>query len=267
MIMTNAKTKPDFVANGITASGVYFRPHGVEILPPMDIEFRAGELTALLGPNGAGKSTLLKLISGDIKSNGVVHYGTDCMTDLNIKELAKRRAVLPQESFLSFAFSTREVVALGDLDEDSEDLIDQCIAEVGLTDLSERSYLTLSGGQKQRCQMARVLVQIYSSMRQGYAPVVFLDEPTSAMDMSHQHHILGIGRRLADKGLCVVVVLHDLTLASQYAQRVVVLRDGTVYTDGAVEQVMTPDMVQDVYKHTVDVVKHKGQVIVIPHTV
>lgn len=254
-------------ANGIKARGIYFCPHGVEILPPMDIVFNAGEVTALLGPNGAGKSTLLKLISGDTRCKGsTVHYGDDFMGGLNIKELAKRRAVLPQESFLSFAFSTREVVALGDLEEDSEHIIDECIAQVGLSDLSEHSYLTLSGGQKQRCQMARVLVQIYSSMEKGYSPVLFLDEPTSAMDMSHQHHILNIGRTLADKGLCVVVVLHDLTLAAQYAQRVVVLKDGEVYADGDVATVITADMVQRVYNHPVDVIKHKGQTIVIPHT-
>lgn len=254
-------------ASGITAKGLYFRPHGVDILPPMDVDFKAGELTALLGPNGAGKSTLLKLMSGDIPCKGAtIHYGDDAMGDLNIKELAKRRAVLPQESFLSFAFSTREVVALGDLEEDSDDIIDECIAEVGLSDLSERSYLTLSGGQKQRCQMARVLVQVYSSMKKGYAPVVFLDEPTSAMDMSHQHHILKIGRTLADKGLCVVVVLHDLTLASHYAQRIVVLKEGQVYADGDVNTVITAHMVQQVYNHPVDVIQHKGQVVVIPHT-
>ncbi len=253
------------IQNDIKAKNIYFSPNGIDILPSMDIKFLPGEVTALIGPNGAGKSTLLKLLSGDIKCKGDIVYGNDNIQSLTIKELAKRRAVLPQESFLSFAFSVREVVTLGDLDKDSEDLIDQTLEEVQLLNIAEHNYLTLSGGQKQRCQMARVLVQIYSSMRQGYKPILFLDEPTSAMDMSHQHHILRVGRNLAHKGLCVLVVLHDLTLAAQYAKRVVVLKDGIVYDDGTVDDVMTRGMIDFVYGHPVDIIKHKGQTIIIPN--
>ncbi len=253
------------LADGLVARSMRFAPGGVEIISNIDISFRKGELTALLGPNGAGKSTLLKLLSGDIAcKSGEVLYGNERMKDLTIKELARRRCVLPQESFLSFAFSVREVVSLGDLEEDSQDIVEECLNNCGLADMAERSYLTLSGGQKQRCQMARVLVQIYDSIGKGFFPVVFLDEPTASMDMAHQHHILKTGRELAQKDLCVVVVLHDLTLASQYAQRVVIMKDGQIYDDGPVNDVMTVQMVQDVYEYAVDVICHKDNLIVIP---
>lgn len=242
----------------ITATGISFIPHGVEILPPMDIVFNDGELTSLIGPNGAGKSTLLKLISGELSTKGIITYDDVTMKALSIRELARHRAVLPQESHLSFAFSLREVVSLGDLEEDAQDLVEQCLDEMGLLEIAERSYLTLSGGQKQRCQMARVLLQVYDSIRKGYNPVLFLDEPTSALDMAHQHQILKTGRLLANQGLCVVLVVHDLNLATQYSDRIVVLSQGKVYADGKVADVMTPKMARDVYKHDIDVITHNG---------
>ena len=249
----------------LKAKSVYFRPHGVEILPPTDVEFAEGQLTALLGPNGAGKSTLLKLLSGDISCRGEVIYHHDRLQDLTIKALARRRVVLPQESFLSFSFSVREVVSLGDIDDEAKHLIDRCLEEVDLLELSERSYLTLSGGQKQRCQMARVLLQIYDSIERGFKPVVFLDEPTSALDMPHQHHILKVGYDLShQQELCVIVVLHDLNLASQYADRIVMLKDGKVVQDGSVLEVMTEENVSQVYDYEVEILQHKGKHLIIP---
>ena len=242
----------------ITATGISFVPNGVDILPPLDITFNDGEVTALIGPNGAGKSTLLKLVSGDIRTKGKVVYDTINMKTLKIKELARHRAVLPQESHLSFAFSLREVVALGDLEDDAEDLIDTCLADMGLGNIADRDYLTLSGGQKQRCQMARVLLQIYDSIRKGFKPIVFLDEPTAALDMAHQHQILKTGRNLAKQGLCVVLVVHDLNLATQYSDRIVVLSDGKVYADGPSTEVMTPQMAREVYGHDIDIILHNG---------
>ncbi len=249
----------------LKAKGVYFRPHGVEILPPTDVEFTEGQLTALLGPNGAGKSTLLKLLSGDITSRGDVIYHQDQLRSLTIKALARRRVVLPQESFLSFSFTVREVVSLGDIDDEAKHLIDRCLEEVDLLKLSDRSYLTLSGGQKQRCQMARVLLQIYDSIERGFKPVVFLDEPTSALDMPHQHHILKVGHDLSrQQNLCVIVVLHDLNLATQYADRVVMMKEGRIVQDGSVSEVMQEGTVSDVYDYEVEILQHKGKHLIIP---
>ena len=248
----------------LSAQNIAFTVGRHTIIEPLDIDFKAGEMTALVGPNGAGKSSLLQILSGEIPSHGVIAYGDKSTSDIDITEMAFHRAVLSQSNVLSFAFTVREVVTLGLLIPDAEHIVDKVLDVTELAKKQHENYLTLSGGQKQRCHMARVLAQIYTAMQAGYKPVVFLDEPTAALDITHEHAVLNIAKQLTRDGLAVIIVLHDLNVASQYADRVVILQQGQIFADGTVAKTMTKQNLEAVYQHPVDIIPHKGKMVIYP---
>ncbi|MCD9198953.1 heme ABC transporter ATP-binding protein [Aeromicrobium wangtongii] len=240
---------------------------GHPVLHDVTLEVRPGELVALVGPNGAGKTTLLSVMAGDITPTS----GTACLdgTELRrwkIADLARERAVLPQEQRLAFGFRVVDVVRMGRAPwarRPEEDLDDVIVAEsMRQTDvdaMADRAFPTLSGGEKARTSFARVLAQQTS--------LVLLDEPTAALDIRHSEQVLSRARRLAADGHAVVAVLHDLTVAAAHADRICVLADGRLRADGPPAQVLTPELVAEVYGHPVDVITHQGRTIVLPHLV
>ena len=248
----------------LSAKNIAFTVGQHTIIDPLDIQFRAGEMTALVGPNGAGKSSLLQMLSGEIQSHGIITYGDKSTSDIDITEMAFHRAVLSQSNALSFAFTVREVITLGLLIPDANHIVDKVLDITQLADKQHHNYLTLSGGQKQRCHMARVLAQIYTAMQAGYKPVVFLDEPTASLDITHEHAVLHLAKQLTRDGLAVIIVLHDLNVASQYADRVVMLQDGKIFADGTVAKTLTKKNVETVYQHPVDIIPHKGKMVIYP---
>ena len=182
---------------------------------------------AVVGQNGAGKSTLLKLLSGELSPTaGEVLVGGRLLSDYAPQDLALRRAVLPQQTILQFAFKARDVVLMGrspHLRGTWASLEDEEIAERSMylteTDrFASRVYTSLSGGEQARVNLARVLTQ--------EAPILLLDEPTTSLDMRHQELIMRTARNLAGEGACVLAVLHDLNLAAAYSDRIAVLQDG-----------------------------------------
>ena len=126
---------------------------------------------------------------------------------------------------------------------------------VDASHLAQRNYTLLSGGEKQRVHLARVLVQIWSQPEQGQRALL-LDEPTSALDPAHQHQTLGIARQLAQAGVAVIIILHDLNLASQYADRLVLLRAGKIEANGTAEQVLTPELLRRLLDIDVCIIRH-----------
>lgn len=229
------------------------------ILDNIDIDIRAGEVTALLGPNGAGKSTLLKLMCGEIASNNHIEYFGKERGAWQEGELAKHLGMLPQHSTLSFPFLAHEVVELGAIplnlpNKQTRELAQKCMEVTDVGHLSDRLYPSLSGGEKQRLHLARVLVQLAHA---GREKILMLDEPTSALDLAHQHNTLKIARRLADDdNTAVIIVLHDLNLAAQYADRLVVLHEGKLVCDATPWAALQPDMIQNVYGYHSIVAKH-----------
>jgi iron complex transport system ATP-binding protein len=230
-----------------------------KILDNINIDIRAGEVTTLLGPNGAGKSTLLKLLCGEIPSDSDITYFGQKRKDWKSAELAKHLGMLPQHSTLSFPFLAREVVELGAIplnvpNKQAQALADKYMAMTEVTHLSDRLYPSLSGGEKQRLHLARVLVQLDQA---GDQKILMLDEPTSALDLAHQHNTLKIARYLADEfNTAVVVVLHDLNLASQYSDRLVVLHQEKLVCDDTPWNALTPTMVEQVYGYDSIVAAH-----------
>lgn len=207
-----------------------------------DVSLRVapGRITALLGPNGAGKSTIVSVLSGERRPDaGHVEIDGAAMQSLKPLALARKRAVLLQNSTLDFAFTAAEVIGLGRLpftatEEAFDD--DEALASArrvaGVETLWEQLYQTLSGGERQRVQFARALAQIWRRRRSGPARYLLLDEPTSALDLRHRRSLLQAARDLAEEGIGILAVLHDLNLAADFADDVVLLRGGHVLADG-----------------------------------
>lgn len=248
------------------ARGVVVELGGVPVVHGVDLEVRAGEVLALLGPNGAGKSTLLGTLAGDHRpAAGDVELAGRPVDRWSVRDLARHRAVLPQHTAVSFPFTVAEVVAMGrapwagtpqEVDDDAA--VAEALEACDVTHLADRTVPTLSGGERARVGLARVLAQ-----RVG---LLLLDEPTAALDLHHQEMVMARARTHADAGGAVVVVLHDLTLAGAWADRLCLLSRGTVAAAGEPADVLTPEGLSAVYGCAVDVVPHPrtGHLIVVP---
>ncbi|MFF3641989.1 heme ABC transporter ATP-binding protein [Streptomyces sp. NPDC002564] len=238
------------------AVGLRVRLGGREVLAGVDVAARAGEVLALVGPNGAGKSTLLAALAADLTADaGAVRVCGRPAADWPAPELALRRAVLPQAAALSFPFAVAEVVRMGRAPwagtrpaDDDERIVREAMAATEVDAFAARPFSALSGGERARVALARVLAQ--------RAPLLLLDEPTAALDLRHQELVLRICRERAAAGDAVVVVLHDLGLAAAYADRVAVLRGGTVAAEGAPGDVFEAALLSEVYRQPVEVFAH-----------
>jgi iron complex transport system ATP-binding protein len=250
----------------LTVRGAGVRIGAATLLDGVDLDVRTGEILVVVGPNGAGKSTLLSVLSGDrTPDTGTVAWEGEPLASVRPRELARRRAVLLQENHVSFPFRVVDVVRMGRApwegtpSADSDDVVVAAALEAAdVRHLAERRYPTLSGGEKARASLARVLAQ--------EPRLLLLDEPTAALDVRHQTRVLAQARRHADAGGAVVVVLHDLPLAAAWADRVVVVARGQVAADGPPADVLTSELLTDVYDHPVDVLSHPvtGALLVLP---
>jgi iron complex transport system ATP-binding protein len=235
------------------ASAVGYRVGAARLVEGVDLDAAGGQLTMVVGPNGAGKSTLCALLAGDLRpTSGVVELDGRPIGAWSRRELARRRAVLPQHAATSGWFRAVDLVAMGrhawgrgagDLERAHAALV-----EAGVGHLAERPFPTLSGGEQARVHLARVLVQD--------TPVLLLDEPTASLDLRHQHLVAAVARDRADRGVAVVAVVHDLALAGAYADRVVAMAGGRVVADGSPAEVLRGEALTRLYGHPVIVRPH-----------
>lgn len=245
----------------LSANAVELRIEQRVLLSDINLSIGAGEVLAVLGPNGAGKTSLLRLLSGELSAQrGSVTLNGRPLAAWADRARAQMLAVLPQQSLLGFPFRVLEVVLLGRIPHDSGRQLDEQIAYAALDaadarHLSERDYTRLSGGEKQRVHLARVLAQIWQPAATGER-FLLLDEPTSALDLAHQHAILRAARQLAAQGVGVLLILHDLNLAAQYADRIVMLGNGRMVAQGSPADVMTEAMIQQLFAIEVSVLAH-----------
>lgn len=242
----------------LSAVGVTVRRGGRALLDDASLTLAPGRVTAVIGPNGAGKSTLLRAVTGDLRPDaGAVSILGRPLGDWPVADLARHRAVLPQESDLSFPFRVEEVVRLGriphpgggDAAPDKIIALD-CLAQVDLSALADRVYPTLSGGEKQRVHLARALAQLRPApgVAAPAARALLLDEPTASLDLSHQHEVLRLARDLAKReNVAVLAILHDLNLVLAYADDLVVLKRGRVVASGPVDETLTPALIREVF--------------------
>jgi iron complex transport system ATP-binding protein len=226
---------------------------GRAIIKNVTLDVYPGEVLALVGPNGAGKSTLLSLMSGDLSpTSGQARLNGKDVARCRPEEAARLRSVLMQSNTVSFPFTVWEIVEMGrapwartpQLAEDTE-AIQEALQAVDVQGLSERRFNQLSGGERARVSLARVLAQ--------RTPVVLLDEPTAALDLRHEEDVMATIRGLANAGKAVVVVVHDLSHAAGYADRVAMIVGGELEAVGRPEDVIVADRVSRVYGVDVDI--------------
>ena len=231
-----------------------------KILSDINLQLGAG-LHVLLGPNGAGKTSLIKCLSGELHATlGNIQLQQQALTSIKNERRAQMMAVLPQKSELRFRFSVHDVVQLGRLPHSSgasidNAIVEQCLAALDLQKFKLRDYTQLSGGEQQRCQLARVLCQIWRS-EDAEQRILLLDEPTAALDVKHQYSIMRLLKQLAQQGMCIIVSMHDFNLAAQFADQLIVLKEGRLIEQGGVEDIMREDLFSFVFESKSCITRH-----------
>ena len=218
----------------------------------LTLSLRPGEITAIIGPNGAGKSTLLKSLNGQVRpASGTILLDGQPLERLNRRNISRRIAVVAQEAELRFPVTVLEFVLGGrfawaanagwgwETEHDLE-IAESVLRESELSELSGRLMNELSGGERQRALMARALAT--------EAPILLLDEPTANLDLSHQATLLALVRNRCDrKDAAALVVTHDINLAAQFADNLVLMKQGRAVHSGTPEQVLQPQILKDVF--------------------
>lgn len=221
------------------------------LLNSVSFRAEAGELLAIVGPNGAGKSTLLKLCARELSpASGAIDILDRPLSAYTREELARFRGMLNQQNPMTFPFRAGELVLMGryphygahPADADYA-IAEAALDTVGMRAFENRIVPTLSGGEQQRIHLARVLAQVWN-VPNG---LLLLDEPTTGLDLLHQHHMLDVARQMARRGYAVVAVLHDLNMAAQYADQILMLRSGRREAYGTPRTVLTAPLVERVF--------------------
>ena len=250
----------------VELEGVGYRIGQKWLVRNIDLKIEAGEFWIFVGPNGAGKSTLLRLISGELSpTTGRIRVFDELIDEYSPQELARKRGYLQQKRDVNFPFRASEIVLLGrhpHLNGAKETPTDLAIAweamkQVQADMFAERLYPTLSGGEASRVDLARILAQ---------EPRLFLlDEPTNHLDPRYQVQILRLCSLIAQSGRTVIAAIHDLNLASMYAEQVLMLREGNPIAVGTPKFIFTPQQLEAVYDVPFEVMQlSSGQLVVIP---
>jgi len=230
----------------LEVENVLWGADGRKILRGVSLEVGAGEVVGLIGPNGSGKTSLLRCVYKVLKPQaGLISLGEEDVLRTSVRRMARRTAVVPQETPGEFDFTVREIVAMGrsphkglferETAEDRE-IVEDSLTRVGMLPFTDRQFRTLSGGEKQKVLVARALAQ--------RASLLVLDEPTNHLDVGHQLEILGLVKSLR---VSTLAALHDLNLAALFCDRIYVLSGGEVFASGTPDGVLRPELIQTVY--------------------
>lgn len=253
------------MSQGLCARDLVFVRGERTILNGIDACVTPGRVTAVLGPNGAGKSTLIKILAGEL----VPQAGTILLDDKPISAwpadaLARRRALLPQSPELAFHYLAEDVVELGRYPHrhhasaaENRKAVEDSLTMTDTASFAARDCRTLSGGECHRVHYARVLAQLWRSNGDGNR-ILLLDEPVAGLDLFHQHALLSRARRLANEGVGVMAVLHDLNLASLYADDVIILARGDIAAAGPPETVISPERIAEIWRVPCEILRAKS---------
>lgn len=240
----------------LTVDSVSIRYEQKNIISNFSFSVKKGEIVSIIGPNGSGKSTLLKAISRFIPYHeGTVLFEEENLRSMNAKQVARKMCMLSQKNQAPSDMTVDELVSYGRIphkkwfekfnDEDKK-IVSWALEKTHLTDFKDRAVSSLSGGESQRAWIAMALAQ--------HPKILLLDEPTTYLDISHQHEVLELVRELnRDMDMTVIMVLHDLNQAARYSDKIVVVQAGDKVMDGSPSEVMTTDMIRQVYRMNAEI--------------
>ncbi|WP_282791420.1 ABC transporter ATP-binding protein [Streptomyces sp. CC224B] len=233
----------------LAAKGVSVGYGGSMVIDDLDVAIPPGVITTIIGPNGCGKSTLLRTLSRLLKpAKGAVVLDGQDIVKLKTKDVAKKLGLLPQAPVAPEGLTVADLVARGrhphqswlrQWSSDDVDVVERALAMTGVSDLADRPVDALSGGQRQR-------VWISMTLAQG-TDLLLLDEPTTYLDLAHAVDVLDLVDDLHESGRTVVMVLHDLNLATRYSDHLVVMKDGAVLAQGHPRDVITADLLEEAF--------------------
>ncbi|MDI4666780.1 ABC transporter ATP-binding protein [Xanthobacter autotrophicus] len=233
---------------------------GALVVRDFSLAARPGEMLGLIGPNGAGKTSLLRALAGlDPLASGTVTYGGRTPDEIGRRALGRTLAYLPQNGRIHWPLPVEEVVALGRLPHGAarvDAAVERAMDAVELAHLRHRSAGTLSGGERARLLLARALAV--------EAPVLIADEPVAALDPYHQLQVMELLRATARAGTAVVAVLHDLTLAARFCDRLALMKDGGLIAEGSPAAVLTAERVGGAYGVEVERGEIGGEPVILP---
>lgn len=251
----------------IEAKEITVRIDGKTLVQDVSMDLEPGRFSVILGKNGAGKSTFLKALTGDlIPVHGTVLVEGRELEKVEPLHLARKRAVMKQHLHLSFSFTAMEVVLMGRVPhtrgfetEHDRKVAMECMEQARVAELANRSFPTLSGGEQQRVQFARMLAQLWGRIENRRPCALLLDEPLSSLDLAQQHAMMHLSRDLSRRGVAVLMILHDLNLAAQYADEIHVMKEGRTYALGTPNDVFKPEIIGMAFDCPVDIIRHPHQ--------
>ena len=227
-----------------------------QILKDVSLEINEGEIVSVIGPNGAGKSTLLNVLSGDVSpDSGNTTYDNKQLNKISIQERAFTRSVMSQMQTLVFNFNVKDVVEMGWLQRGNSDFssnfsmaFEAVTKECNVHNLVHRNFNTLSGGEQRRVHFARTLLQLWRPSQSNDPRYLLLDEPTANLDLSSEMLLMNILKARATSNVGLLVILHDLNLASHFADKIAIMKNGEIKAFGKPEEIMTDDFLTSIYE-------------------
>ena len=244
---------------------VHIRRGDYVVADSIDLTLEQGKVYSVLGPNGTGKSSLMKTIFGEVAHKGAIRYGDEVLSKIYLQSWRKRIGYMPQDTAAEASLTALEVVLLGRMDalhmHVGDELLHEAasiMAELGIGHLAHRDVMRLSGGQRQLVMFAQVMLR--------RPEILMLDEPVSALDMHHQLNLLErVVQYTHEHNLVTLMVLHDLSLAAQFSDGVILLGEGKVQAQGAPQDVLQADMIGRLYKVDIELLyDSKGLPVIRP---
>ena len=245
----------------IKAHHIMYKHKEFHILDGIDVSLEYGEFLAIVGPNGAGKSSLLSILANEVKQGKQkILFKNKQISDWDVRELSKHKSKFSQHNSNEIPLQVKDVVMMGrypyfDSQPKKEDLeaMNKMMYETDIYHLKERDYNTLSGGEKQRVHLSRVMAQLDNEIAHK---LVFLDEPLNNLDVKHQYKALEIIKKFTQKANSAIVVLHDLNLAAQFADKILLMKSGKVSAYGTPEEVFTAENISNAYNFPCTICQH-----------
>lgn len=251
--------------SSLTLDHVSASLNGTRIVTDISLNVASGTFLGLIGPNGAGKTTLVRAIAGVLPSTGAIRIADTLAGDLDASERAKRIAYLAQSAECAWPMTAARLVALGRLPHqgpmtrltpENRKAIDRAMARAGVAAFADRPVNSLSGGERARVLLARALAV--------EADILLVDEPVASLDPYHQLNIMDVLKAEAARGVTVIAVLHDLSLAARYCSELVLMNNGSIVATGRPDTVLTTELLSSVYRVEAHAGSREGEPYIVP---